>query len=318
MSFAINLAWMPLFIESIRKYQKYGQPIRLDGPESHLLNKKNTPTMGGLFIISSVLVFSLIFCDLRAIYIPLLCLIFYGILGAYDDYIKISKNHANGITARTKFLIQFLLATGFTLLLYWQNPLITNIYFPFYGQVDLGYWFFPLAILVIISSSNAFNLTDGLDGLSISQFIISILFFLVILLGLTNYHWMENYFYKIDLIKLCAILISSSLVFWWFNSFPAKIFMGDIGSLALGALLGIISLMLAAPILLFFSALVMVAETISVILQVLYFKQTKGKRLFLMAPIHHHFEKQNIHENKIIIAMMIIAIIINVVTTQLI
>ncbi len=319
-SFSIGLIFMPKFISLMRRFQKYGQPIRLDGPQSHVVNKKNTPTMGGLCIILLTVILSLFFCNTHFIYIPILCIIFYGILGGYDDFLKIKKNNSKGLTPKQKFLLQIAMGVFFSFLIYSQNPEVTKIYFPFFGLIDFTVWLFiPFGTFVIIGASNAFNLTDGLDGLSITQFFVILLFFLALTLGFTHHKsFISTYLYDEEMAKFLLIILGASLSFFWFNNFPAKIFMGDVGSLAFGGLIGAVSLMLSSSILLIFSAIILIIETFSVIIQVYVYKKTQGKRrFFLMAPIHHHFEKQNIHENNITQAMFIVAVIFNVIASQI-
>lgn len=319
-SFSIGLIFMPKFIILMRRIQKYGQPIRLDGPQSHIASKKNTPTMGGVFIIIMTIILSLTFCNTHIVYIPLLCLIFYGILGGYDDFLKIKKNNSKGLSAKKKLAVQIAMGLFFAFMIYSQNHEVTKVYFPFFGQIDITFWIFiPFATFVIIGASNAFNLTDGLDGLSITQFFVILAFFICITMGLTHHSsFISNYLYDKEMTKVLIVIFGVSLSFFWFNNFPAKIFMGDAGSLAFGALIGVVALMLSLPILLIFSGIILVIETLSVIIQVYVFKKSKGKRrFFLMTPIHHHFEKQNIHENNITQAMFIMAIVFNIIASQI-
>jgi phospho-N-acetylmuramoyl-pentapeptide-transferase len=318
-SFASSIIFMPKFILLMRKLQKHGQPIRADGPQSHLI-KKNTPTMGGLFIVVFSVILSMIYCNTHMVYIPILSLIFYGILGFYDDFLKIKKNNSKGLKPKQKLIVQIGMAAFFTFSIYAQNPDITKIYLPFFGLLDITVWFFlPLGTATIISASNAFNLTDGLDSLAITQFFVIATFFVCVALGLTHHaDFINSFFYNKEIAKFLMVTIGVGGSFLWFNSFPAKIFMGDVGSLALGAMLGVISLLFALPLVLIISGIVMVAETISVIIQVYYFRKTKGqRRFFLMAPLHHHFEKLGIHENQITQAMLIVSIIFNLIASQI-
>lgn len=317
-SFSISLVFMPKFILLMSKIQKFGQPIRSDGPQSHL-SKKNTPTMGGLFIILMGAILSMIYCDTRFIYIPIWCLIFYGILGGYDDYLKITKNNSKGLKPRRKLIVQLAMAVFFSILIYYQNPDVTKIYFPFIGQLDITFWlFFPLSTFVIIGASNAFNLTDGLDGLAITQFFVTATLFIFIALGFTHHDFITTYYYNKEIAKFLLVMIGTGMSFLWFNAFPAKIFMGDVGSLALGAVIGVLAMMFAMPVILIFSGMIFIVETVSVIIQVYVFKKSGGKRrFFLMAPIHHHFEKLGIPENRITQAMLITSIIFNLIASQI-
>ena len=330
-TFSIGIFVAPRFIEKMRSMQKYGQPIRLDGPESHILYKKNTPTIGGIFIILLSSFMGLALFPSSATLIFVFTLMSFGLLGFYDDYLKVTKNTSNGVSERFKLLFQISLAILISCAIYFRDPSVTNIYIPFYGMIDIGiYLFFPLSLFVIVGASNASNLTDGLDGLLSWQFIISALFFIFISFSalilpdiFTNPYYLFIRAYNFsDIGYFLLITISTLLVFLWFNAYPAKIFMGDCGSLALGGLLSAAALMLHGPILLAISAFIMVLETLSVLIQVGYFKYTKrkfgtAKRLFLMAPIHHHFEKTGLHENTVVIRFLIAAIILNLIATQI-
>ena len=216
--------------------------------------------------------------------------------------------------------MQIAMGALFAFMIYSQNSDVTKIYFPFLGLIDITFWIYmPFATFVIVGASNAFNLTDGLDGLSITQFFATLGFFLAATLGFTHHSsFVSNYIYDKEMVKFLLVIFGASLSFFWFNNFPAKIFMGDAGSLAFGALIGVVSLMFSLSILLIFSCIILIVETISVMIQVYVFKKTKGKRrFFLMAPIHHHFEKQNIHENNITQAMLVIAIIFSMIASQI-
>jgi phospho-N-acetylmuramoyl-pentapeptide-transferase len=317
-SFSVSLIFMPKFVLLMSKIQRFGQPIRSDGPQSHL-SKKNTPTMGGAFIVLMGAILSMIYCDTRFVYVPIWCLIFYGVLGGYDDFLKIKKNNSKGLRPRQKLIVQLAMAAFFSVLIYYQNPDVTKIYFPFAGQVDITFWlFFPLSIFVIIGASNAFNLTDGLDGLAITQFFVTATLFIFIALGFTHHDFISNFYYNKEIARFLCVMIGTGLSFFWFNSFPAKIFMGDVGSLALGATIGVLAMMFAMPIVLIFSGMIFVVEAVSVMLQVYFFRKSDGKRrLFLMAPIHHHFEKLGIHENRITQAMLVTSIIFNLIASQI-
>lgn len=318
-SFSMSLIFIPKFILLMVKVQKYGQPIRDYGPQTHLV-KKNTPTMGGLFIIIFSIIFSLSYCNTHLIYIPILALIFYGVLGFYDDFLKLKKNDSKGFGAKQKLLIQFVLGFILSLLIYNYNHDLTKIYIPFYGLLDITIWLFiPLGTATIVSTCNALNLTDGLDGLAISQFFIIITFLISVSLGLTIHAgFINDIFYTKELAKFLAITIGVGGSFFWFNSFPARIFMGDVGSLALGSVIGVTALLLSIPLVLIVSGIIMVIEGASVIIQIYSYKRSGGKkRFFLMAPIHHHFEKLGFHENQITQAMFIISIIFNLIASQI-
>ncbi|MDC0864967.1 phospho-N-acetylmuramoyl-pentapeptide-transferase [Rickettsiaceae bacterium] len=309
----------PRLISYLPNIQKHGQPIREDGPKSHF-KKAGTPTMGGLMILASTIISTLLFSDVTNLYI-LVCLfvlIMFGVLGFIDDYTKVTQNNYRGISGKAKLTMQFIVSfIAFLVIQYYaKSDYTTKLAFPFFKQflIDLGYFYIPFAMCVIIGSSNAVNLTDGLDGLAIGTITIAVASFGLIsyLVGNSIY---ANYLQIIyvphagELTVLCASIIGSSLGFLWYNAQPAEIFMGDTGSLSLGGVLGTISVITKHEIVLSIIGGVFVMETISVIIQVYYYKITGGKRVFLMAPIHHHFEKKGWKESKIVIRFWILAII---------
>jgi phospho-N-acetylmuramoyl-pentapeptide-transferase len=315
------------FINKLKFYQKGGQPIRTNGPETHLLTKAGTPTMGGILIIFSSLVSIFFTSDISNEYvlILILSLLGFGALGFFDDYLKVTKKTHEGLMARGKILFQLLfgILIGFYIKHLFlktgvENPL--NLSFPFFKNlfIDLSYFYVPFVALVIISSSNAVNLTDGLDGLAIFPIILSLLCFGIIsyLAGNSIY---SSYLYMTyipgasEIAVVSAAIIGSGLGFLWFNAKPAQIFMGDVGSLSLGALIGVMSVIAKHEVTLVIIGGLFVAESLSVIIQVLYFKATKGKRFFKMAPIHHHYEKLGLPETKVVIRFWIVSIIFAVI-----
>ena len=318
-SMALSLYMGPKLIRYLRGMQKNGQPIRDDGPASHF-SKAGTPTMGGLMILGSTTLTTLLLANLSNpyIWIVLFVLVSFGILGFIDDYEKVSKNNYLGVSGRRKLVIQFVISgVAFIAILYCSRPeFATQLAFPFFKNLflDLGYFYIPFAMVVIIGSSNAVNLTDGLDGLAIGSITIAIASFGLIsyLVGNSIY---ANYLQIIhvphvgELTVLCAAIIGSSLGFLWYNAQPAEIFMGDTGSLSLGGVIGTISVITKHELVLCIIGGVFVIETLSVIIQVLYFKRTGGKRIFLMAPLHHHFEKKGWPESKVVIRFWILAIV---------
>ena len=319
LSLTISFLIGPWLIKYLKSVQVNGQPIRNDGPKTHL-NKVGTPTMGGIMILFSTIISSLLLADLSNpyIWVVLMVMVIFGALGFVDDYTKISKDNSQGISGKTKILIQFLVSIiAFVAIKYFaEHDGVTHVLFPFLKNfyLDLGYFYIPFAMCVIIGSSNAVNLTDGLDGLAIGTISIAIASFALItyLVGnkiYSGYLQITYVQHAGELTILCAAIVGSSLGFLWYNSKPAEIFMGDTGSLSLGGALGTISVITKHEILLAIIGGVFVIETFSVILQVLYFKKTAGKRFFLMAPIHHHFEKKGLHESKIVIRFWILAII---------
>jgi phospho-N-acetylmuramoyl-pentapeptide-transferase len=318
-SLLMSLYVGPKLIRYLRAMQKHGQPIRTDGPETHF-DKAGTPTMGGIMIIASTSLATLLFADLtnQYIWVVLFIMIVFGLLGFVDDYKKITKNNHKGLSGKMKLLIQIIagIIAYYAVQHYAGHSKTTILQFPFFKNfaIDLGYLYFLFAIFVIIGSSNAVNLTDGLDGLAIGTIAIAVSSFGLICYLAGNVIYSQylqiTYIPHVgELVILCAAIIGSSLGFLWFNAKPAEIFMGDTGSLSLGGVLGVISVITKHEIVLAIIGGVFVMETISVILQVAYFKKTGGKRLFLMAPIHHHFEKKGWPETKVVIRFWILAVI---------
>ena len=295
-------------------------PIREDGPSDHIIKKIGTPTMGGVLILLGLFSGILLWGNLFSYYIWFLLFIVtcFGMLGAYDDYRKIKFKNSSGISFKFKIVAQILIALVAILILtnFSEEKELTNLYFPFFKNIiiNLGWFFIPFSIFVIVGSSNAVNLTDGLDGLATVPVILVAACFAFISYVTGNIVFSE--YLKITYIEgmgeasvFCGAIIGSCLGFLWFNAPPAKIFMGDTGSLALGGSLGAIGIITKHEIVLAITGGVFVLEAVSVIVQVLSFKLT-GKRVFRMAPIHHHFEKKGWAESTIVIRFWIIAIIL--------
>ena len=304
----IMLACGGKFIAVMHAWQHEGQPIRECGPQSHLVSKKGTPTMGGLLILSAVIVSVLLYANLSlgATWVCLGVLTVFGAAGFYDDYIKVKKHTPNAMTARVKLLIQFAAALGIALFAVdqYQIPLKYGVIIPYFNiTVNLWYFYIPFAMIVIAGASNAVNLSDGLDGLAagllIPPFIVLGVIALLIGFGLP-----DSLPYP-SLSVVCAAVIGACAGFLWFNCSPAKIFMGDTGSLSLGALLGTIAVLAKQEILLAVIGFVFVIEALSVMIQVFWYKRTK-KRVFLMAPIHHHFEQLGWKETTVVMRFWII------------
>ena len=314
-----SFLFAPVIIEWLRKNQKKGNTIREDVPKAHLFRKRGTPTMGGLLILISFIFSTLIWSDINNSYvwIVLLITIGFGAIGFIDDYFKVTTKNGKGLKVGTKLIFQFLI-TSITLFLLYNfidHQFINKLAVPFVKDFlfDLGVFFPFFAFLVIIGTSNGVNLTDGLDGLAIVPVIIttSCLAIIAYLVGNKIFSEYLNLFFISgagELAVLCFSLIGSSLGFLWFNAHPAKIFMGDTGSLSIGAALGSISIIIKHELVLFIIGFLFVLETSSVIIQVLHFKLFK-KRFFLMSPLHHHFEKKGWHENTIVIRFWILAVI---------
>ena len=300
--------------------QKILNPIRDDGPEDHIIKKIGTPTMGGLIILLGLLTSVILWADLSNINI-LFCLyiaVSFGILGGFDDYKKIKYSNSSGISSKLKIILQIVLSiigvVIYVNFIDYQN--ITNLYFPFFKNliINLGWFFIPFAIFVIIGSSNAVNLTDGLDGLATVPVILVAACFAFISYVTGNIVFSD--YLQIPYIEgtgevaiFCGAIIGSCLGFLWFNAPPAKIFMGDTGSLSLGGSLGAVGIITKHEIVLAITGGLFVLEAVSVMVQVISFKLT-GKRIFKMAPIHHHFEKKGWPESTVVIRFWIISIIL--------
>ena len=312
-SFFLIIWLMPYWIKFQKNIFPSGQPIRNDGPESHY-SKKGTPTLGGLLIIFSISFSSIIWTSdfSKFNYILILTLILFGFVGFIDDFQKVKIGR--GISSKTKFIIQ-LVATIVIYLTIKQNGFDLNKFsIPFLKDVsiELGYFYFILILFIILGSTNATNLTDGLDGLVSMPLIFVFLTFAIFayILGNINFsdYLLVNYISGSgEIVIFCTSSIGALLGFLWFNSSPASIFMGDTGSQSLGASLAVTSILLKQEIVLAVAGGLFVIETISVMLQVTYFKFTNGKRLFLMAPLHHHYEKKGLSEQKIVIRFWILS-----------
>lgn len=309
----ISFVFGPSVIKMLTKL-KLGQEVRDDGPQTHLA-KAGTPTMGGLLIIISVVFSVLLWQDLTQFYtwVLLLTVVGFGLIGFVDDYLKISRKSSDGLHSRFKFFGQILIALAVVLLLYYnRNEHTTLLYMPFLKNpvVDMSFLYIPFGVFTIVAFSNAVNLTDGLDGLATGLFIIAIIAFTLIAY-LTGHAVFADYlqipFLKgsSELVIICLALLGACVGFLWFNCHPSEIFMGDTGSLSLGAVLGVLALVLKKEILTVIIGGVFVMETVSVIIQVAYFKRT-GKRVFKMAPLHHHFELIGWAEGKVVTRLWIV------------
>ena len=307
------------FIKFIR-FHKITGPIRDDGPIDHIIKKVGTPTMGGILILIGILFGTLLWADLKNFYIWILLFVAtsFGLLGAIDDYLKIKYNNSRGISSRMKILWQVILSLLAVVLLlkYGNSDHLKNLYFPFFKNValHLGVFFIPFTIFIIVGSSNAVNLTDGLDGLATVPIMLVALSFTLIcyVVGNTVFSDYLQIPYIPDVGEasiFCGSIVGSCLGFLWFNAPPAKIFMGDTGSLSLGGSLGAVGIISKHEIVLGIIGGLFVLETVSVIIQVISFKLT-GKRVFMMAPLHHHFEKKGWAEPTIVIRFWIISIIL--------
>jgi phospho-N-acetylmuramoyl-pentapeptide-transferase len=317
---ALSLLLGPWLIRRLRAFQ-VGQVIRTDGPQSHK-PKAGTPTMGGLLIVASVLLPTMLWADLGNPYIWIAsgATLGFGAIGFVDDYLKVTRHSHHGLFARYKFAAQGVVALtiGLSLMLLTREdpPLYhTRVLFPFFKTwlLDLGWWYVPFAAFVLVAASNTVNLTDGLDGLAISTFAVSAATYtaLAYVTGhalFANYLLLQHFEPIGELTIFCGALVGASLGFLWWNAHPADIFMGDVGSLALGGALGTVAVLTKQELLLPIVGGVFVIEGLSVIIQVASFK-IRGKRVFRMAPLHHHFELIGWEEPKIITRFLILAIV---------
>ncbi|XCE13863.1 phospho-N-acetylmuramoyl-pentapeptide-transferase [Candidatus Liberibacter asiaticus] len=324
----IVFAFGPKVIDCLRSLQEFrGQPVRVPNLPIHA-RKIDTPTMGGIIILMGLIGSSLLWADFSSLHVSIILLLTlsFGLVGFYDDYIKITTGDAGGLSGKVRILIEFIIAIlAVCALLFYSNSTLlgietkTSIVFPFFRDIilDMGLFFIPFAAFVIVATANAVNLTDGLDGLAIVPVMIaSVAFsFIAYVAGniLLSHYLQVNFVPGVgELVVVISALIGAGIGFLWFNSSPAVIFMGDTGSLALGAFIGGIAVSTKHEILLIIIGGLFVVETLSVIMQVGYFKMTK-KRVFLMAPIHHHFEKKGWTENQIVIRFWIISFIFAVI-----
>ena len=312
---AIGLLLGPWFIGYLRVRQRRGQPIRADGPQSHLA-KRGTPTMGGLLILIAVTVSVLLWMELTNLYVwaCLLVIIGFGAIGFLDDYDKVKKAHHAGLPGKVRLALEFLIAGLATWMIVSSGS--TSLYLPFVQGpvIDLGMFYVVFGAFVIVAFGNAVNLTDGLDGLATMPVIIASLAFLIIayLVGNTKfaeYLGIPHVTGVGDLTVLCLAIVGAGLAFLWFNAPPAAVFMGDTGSLALGGALGTIAVATHHEFVLAIIGGLFVIEALSVVIQVAVYKRT-GKRVFLMAPIHHHFEHKGWSEPTVVIRFWIIAFIL--------
>jgi phospho-N-acetylmuramoyl-pentapeptide-transferase len=309
----------PTIISALRLKQGKGQPIRLDGPQSHLLTKKGTPTMGGLMILSGLIVSALLWANLESpyVWIVLFVTVGFGAIGLYDDYLKVTKQSDRGFSGLSRLACEFVIA----ILACWAMVMAggvgaTSLAVPFVNGfvVDLGWGFLIFGGFVIVAFGNAVNLTDGLDGLAIVPVMIGaatlgLISYLVGNLFFARYLGINHVPHAGDLVVVCGALIGAGVGFLWFNAPPAQIFMGDTGSLALGGLLGAIAVTIKHEFVLAIVGGLFVVEALSVVVQVASFKLT-GKRVFRMAPIHHHFEQLGWSEPQIVMRFWIVSFVL--------
>ncbi len=305
----------------IRKFSSFSinQNIRNDGPQTHFA-KAGTPTMGGVFLLVAIFTSALLWSDLsnRYIWFVLATTFLFGLIGGVDDVKKLLSGSSKGLTAKSKYFWQSTIGVGIAVLLYYtaQLPMETNLYIPFFKSVviPLGIWFVLLAYLVVVGFSNAVNLTDGLDGLAIMPVVMvaGALGVFAYVSGNVNFaHYLVIPYLPQagELVVFCGAIVGAGLGFLWFNTYPAQVFMGDMGALALGAAVGVLAVLVRQEIVLVIMGGIFVLETMSVVIQVVSFKLI-GKRIFQMAPLHHHFELKGWPESRIIVRFWIVTIIL--------
>lgn len=298
-AFAISVCLCPIMIPFLKKL-KFGQFVRDDGPESHL-KKSGTPTMGGLIILCSIVITSLLYMKTNPQILPVLFVTLgFGLVGFLDDYIKVVMKRSMGLHAWQKMIGQFIIVALFAYYLANYTDLGTSVLIPFTGGMEwnMGFWFYPFLFVVLLGTVNGTNFTDGLDGLLSSITVLTSTFFTVVAIGTAS-----------GLEPITCAAVGSLLGFLVYNVYPAKVFMGDTGSLALGWLIGATAVLLKMPIYIVIVGCVYLVEVLSVIIQVTYFKKT-GKRVFKMAPIHHHFELSGWPETKVVAIFSIITAIL--------
>jgi phospho-N-acetylmuramoyl-pentapeptide-transferase len=316
----ISFVFGPMIIRLLRRRQGEGQPIRDDGPESHLVSKRGTPTMGGVLILLGISIGTLLWADLTNgfIWVVMMVTLGFGAIGFTDDYLKLRRRSHRGVPGKFKLIAEIAIATGASI---WVMQLLGNsmgnhLALPFVKDllVDLGWMFLPFAAFVMVGSSNAVNLTDGLDGLAIVPVMIAAACFagIAYVVGnavFTDYLQLHAVPGAGELTVFCGALVGASLGFLWFNAPPAMVFMGDTGSLSMGAAIGSIAVITKHELVLVIIGGLFVLETASVIVQVISFKTT-GRRIFRMAPLHHHFEQKGWAESTIVIRFWIIAVML--------
>lgn len=315
-SFLLCWLWGPYFINRLKDYQ-IGQSIRDDGPQSHK-KKAGTPTMGGGLMLLSTILPVLLWIDLRSplVWATLMVTWGFGLIGYSDDWLKVSKRNHKGLSGRFRLAGEFFISAAAVFILVHFFGLSTILNVPFFKHLnfDLGYFYVPFASLVIVGTANAVNLTDGLDGLAIVPVMISsatlgLFAYVAGHYAIANYLQIPHVAGAGELVPLAAAVVAAGLGFLWFNTFPAQVFMGDVGSLSLGGFLGAMAVLTRNEILMLLLGGVFVVEALSVITQVISFKLT-GKRVFKMAPIHHHFELKGMTETKIIVRFWIVSILL--------
>ncbi|OGF62374.1 MAG: phospho-N-acetylmuramoyl-pentapeptide-transferase [Candidatus Fischerbacteria bacterium RBG_13_37_8] len=306
----------PWLIKRLKKFH-LEQQVRDEGPKAHL-KKAGTPTMGGLLILLSILLPTLLWADILNLYIIILlatCIIFGGI-GFIDDYLKVKKKSSKGLSGKKRFMLEILICLIIGIILVGSGNFDTRMVFPFFKlvTVDLGWFYLIIIVLVLVGSANAVNITDGLDGLATGTVLIAGAAYTAFayIAGhalFSEYLLVAKVPLAGEITVFCGALIGACIGFLWYNCYPAQLFMGDVGSLTLGSSLGVVAVMVKQELLLILVGGIFVIEALSVIVQVIYFKTTGGKRIFLMSPLHHHFELKGWNESKVVVRFWILAII---------
>ena len=298
--FLIVIILGPIFIPMLARF-KFGQTVRDEGPQSHLA-KNGTPTMGGVMMIVAILITGLTRAKIsQGLIVGLICIVGFGFVGFLDDFIKIKMKRSLGLKAYQKIILQFALALYIAYYQYSASPSATQLVIPFTNHIiNLGIWYIPFMMIFIIGTVNAVNLTDGLDGLASGVTLIVSCFFILFAVSISNS----------DVAILAAATAGACLGFLGFNSYPAKVFMGDTGSMALGGAVVAFATLTNSPLIIIIVGFIYLAEALSVMIQVTYFKLTNGKRIFKMAPLHHHFEQCGWPETRVVFVFWIVTVVL--------
>ena len=298
--FLIVIILGPIFIPMLARF-KFGQTVRDEGPQSHLA-KNGTPTMGGVMMIVAILITGLTRATIsKGLIVGLICIVGFGFVGFLDDFIKIKMKRSLGLKAYQKIILQFALALYIAYYQYSASPSATQLVIPFTNHIiNLGIWYIPFMMIFIIGTVNAVNLTDGLDGLASGVTLIVSCFFVLFAVSISNS----------DVAILAAATAGACLGFLGFNSYPAKVFMGDTGSMALGGAVVAFATLTNSPLIIIIVGFIYLAEALSVMIQVTYFKLTHGKRIFKMAPLHHHFEQCGWPETRVVFVFWIVTVVL--------
>ena len=298
--FLIVIILGPIFIPMLARF-KFGQTVRDEGPQSHLA-KNGTPTMGGVMMIVAILITGLTRATIsKGLIVGLICIVGFGFVGFLDDFIKIKMKRSLGLKAYQKIILQFALALYIAYYQYSASPSATQLVIPFTNHIiNLGIWYIPFMMIFIIGTVNAVNLTDGLDGLASGVTLIVSCFFVLFVVSISNS----------DVAILAAATAGACLGFLGFNSYPAKVFMGDTGSMALGGAVVAFATLTNSPLIIIIVGFIYLAEALSVMIQVTYFKLTNGKRIFKMAPLHHHFEQCGWPETRVVFVFWIVTVVL--------